>query len=141
MSNFDVIETGGAPVKAWIRGVPLEDAALRQLCHVAQLPFIHSHVAVMPDVHWGMGRDRRQRDPDHRRDHAGGGRRRHRLRHVRRCAPTSAQSICPTAWPGCGAAIEAAVPRRPQRQWRSQRRAASGASRRRWYAGWLETPL
>ena len=24
-------------------------------CHVAQLPFIHSHVAVMPDVHWGRG--------------------------------------------------------------------------------------
>lgn len=55
MSNYDLIETGGAPVKAWIRGVPLEDAALRQLCHVAQLPFIHSHVAVMPDVHWGRG--------------------------------------------------------------------------------------
>jgi tRNA-splicing ligase RtcB len=56
MSNFDVIETGGAPVKAWIRGVPLEDAALQQLRHVAQLPFIHSHVAVMPDVHWGRAR-------------------------------------------------------------------------------------
>ena len=55
MSNYDLIETGGAPVKAWIRGVPLEDAALRQLCHVAQLPFIHSHVAVMPDVHFGKG--------------------------------------------------------------------------------------
>ena len=37
MSNFDLIETGGAPVKAWIRGVPLEDAARRQLCQVAQL--------------------------------------------------------------------------------------------------------
>ena len=55
MSNFDVIETGGAPIKAWIRGVPVEDAARRQLCNVARLPFIHNHVAVMPDVHWGRG--------------------------------------------------------------------------------------
>lgn len=23
--------------------------------NVATLPFIHKHVAVMPDVHWGMG--------------------------------------------------------------------------------------
>src|SRR5258708_23298087 len=55
MSNFDFIETGGAPIKAWIRGVPLEDAARRQVENVARLPFIHKHVAVMPDVHWGMG--------------------------------------------------------------------------------------
>jgi hypothetical protein len=26
-----------------------------QLKNVASLPFIHKHVAVMPDVHWGMG--------------------------------------------------------------------------------------
>ena len=26
-----------------------------QLRNVASLPFIHSHLAVMPDVHWGMG--------------------------------------------------------------------------------------
>src|SRR5271165_5321750 len=50
-----VIETGGAPIKAWIEGVPLEDSARQQLLNVASLPFVHSHVAVMPDVHWGMG--------------------------------------------------------------------------------------
>nr|WP_222934459.1 RtcB family protein [Caulobacter sp. 17J80-11] len=33
----------------------MEGAALQQLRNVASLPFIHSHVAVMPDVHWGMG--------------------------------------------------------------------------------------
>lgn len=55
MAGYDFIESGGAPIKAWTRGVPLEEAALKQLRNVASLPFIHSHVAVMPDVHWGMG--------------------------------------------------------------------------------------
>jgi tRNA-splicing ligase RtcB len=55
MSNFDYIETGGAPIKAWTRGVPIEDAARKQIQNVARLPFIHKHVAIMPDVHWGMG--------------------------------------------------------------------------------------
>ena len=50
-----VFQEGGAPIKAWIDGVPLEDSARAQLINVSKLPFIHSHVAVMPDVHWGMG--------------------------------------------------------------------------------------
>ena len=53
MSNYDFIETEGAPIKAWTKGVPIEDAALRQLQNVAALPFVHKHVAAMPDVHWG----------------------------------------------------------------------------------------
>lgn len=52
---YNVIHEGGAPIKAWTNGVPLEDSARKQLINVAALPFIHSHVAVMPDVHWGMG--------------------------------------------------------------------------------------
>ena len=55
MSGFEYIENKGAPIKAWTRGVPIEDAAMAQLRNVAALPFIHKHVAVMPDVHWGMG--------------------------------------------------------------------------------------
>ncbi len=55
MTNYDVIETAGRPIKAWIRGVPLEDEARQQLHNVAALPFVHQHVAVMPDVHWGKG--------------------------------------------------------------------------------------
>jgi tRNA-splicing ligase RtcB len=43
------------PVKMWTQGVPVEDAAMKQLANVADLPFIHDHVAVMPDVHWGVG--------------------------------------------------------------------------------------
>ena len=42
-------------VKCWTDGVELEDAARQQLLNVAALPFIHRHVAVMPDVHWGIG--------------------------------------------------------------------------------------
>ena len=52
---YKVIQDNGAPIKAWIEGVPLEDAARQQLINVASLPFIHHHIAAMPDVHWGMG--------------------------------------------------------------------------------------
>lgn len=45
----------GAPVKMWIDGVQLEEEAKKQLLNVARLPFIHRHIAVMPDVHWGIG--------------------------------------------------------------------------------------
>jgi len=48
-------EEGKLPIKAWVDGVQLEDAAFKQLKNIAGLPFIHKHVAVMPDVHWGMG--------------------------------------------------------------------------------------
>jgi tRNA-splicing ligase RtcB len=45
----------GGLIKAWVNGVQLEDAARQQLDNMAQMPFIHKHVAIMPDVHWGMG--------------------------------------------------------------------------------------
>ena len=46
---------GGVPVKAWTQGVPIEAQAQAQLENVAKLPFIFKHVAVMPDVHYGIG--------------------------------------------------------------------------------------
>ncbi len=55
MTNYNYIATKGAPVKAWTKGVPVEDKALEQLHNMASMPFIFKHVAVMPDVHWGMG--------------------------------------------------------------------------------------
>ncbi len=55
MSQFDVIDGSKVPIKAWTRGVPVEDAAVQQLRNVADLPFVFKHVAAMPDVHWGMG--------------------------------------------------------------------------------------
>jgi RNA-splicing ligase RtcB len=55
-NTYNVIKPdAGVPVKAWTKGVPLEDAARQQLLNVAQLPFIYKWVAAMPDVHWGIG--------------------------------------------------------------------------------------
>src|SRR5882724_5602712 len=45
----------GVPIKAWTRGVSLEDEARNQLLNVAQLPFVYKWIAAMPDVHWGIG--------------------------------------------------------------------------------------
>ena len=53
--SFELIEGGGRPIKAWTRGVPVEEEAKAQLRNLSRLPFIHKHIAVMPDVHWGMG--------------------------------------------------------------------------------------
>jgi tRNA-splicing ligase RtcB len=46
---------GGAPIKLWTRGVPVDDKARDQLAKAAQMPFIFKHMAVMPDVHVGIG--------------------------------------------------------------------------------------
>lgn len=46
-------DEGGAPVKIWCGDV--EETALQQLHNMASLPFIHKHIAAMPDCHWGMG--------------------------------------------------------------------------------------
>ncbi|HEY0476219.1 MAG TPA: RtcB family protein, partial [Kofleriaceae bacterium] len=54
-TSYDVIETAGVPIKAWTRGVAIEDAARKQLENVARLPVVFHHVAVMPDVHFGIG--------------------------------------------------------------------------------------
>lgn len=53
--SHDVIKTSGVPIRAWVRGVTMEDEAVKQLTNVAKMPFVHRHVAVMPDVHSGMG--------------------------------------------------------------------------------------
>jgi len=52
---MQIIETNNVPIKAWVDGVAFEDAARRQAENVASMSFVHSHVALMPDVHWGMG--------------------------------------------------------------------------------------
>jgi len=54
-TNYIYEETSGVPLKMWARGVAIEEEAKRQLHNTASLPFIHKHVAVMPDAHWGMG--------------------------------------------------------------------------------------
>lgn len=55
------MQAGGMPIKLWIDNVageqivPVEHKAMEQLYKVASLPFIYKHVAVMPDVHLGIG--------------------------------------------------------------------------------------
>jgi tRNA-splicing ligase RtcB len=77
---YNVIKDENAvPIKAWVKGVALEEAAEKQLRNVASLPFIFKWVAAMPDVHWGMGATVGSVIP--RGNHSGCGRRGYRLRH------------------------------------------------------------
>ena len=41
------------PVKIWTNDV--EETAMRQIENLTTLPFLHHHLAIMPDVHAGMG--------------------------------------------------------------------------------------
>lgn len=52
---YEVDSSGRVPIKMWVKGVQLEDVATQQLKNMANMPFIYKHVAVMPDVHWGLG--------------------------------------------------------------------------------------
>lgn len=54
MTEYSYHETKGVPLKLWDSHEPFEESAMDQLRNVAGLPFIHHHVAGMPDVHWGM---------------------------------------------------------------------------------------
>ena len=53
--SYQYHEGGRVPIKTWTQGVQVEEQALQQLRNISQLPFIHRHVAAMPDVHWGKG--------------------------------------------------------------------------------------
>ena len=49
----EVLTNGRVPVKIWTDEV--DDKSREQLSNIASLPFIHHHVAAMPDVHLGIG--------------------------------------------------------------------------------------
>jgi len=54
--NYETMNVeGGRHVKMWTRGVPVDESAKAQLANIARMPFVHSHLAVMPDVHLGKG--------------------------------------------------------------------------------------
>ena len=54
--NYELIAMPNKkPIKAWVKGVALEQAARTQLLNMASMPFVHSHIAVMPDAHMGKG--------------------------------------------------------------------------------------
>ena len=57
MSNYNVYNQDGKGtiIKGWTKGVPVEDQALEQAKLCAQMPFIYKWIALMPDVHAGMG--------------------------------------------------------------------------------------
>jgi len=57
LDNYELLhaEHATTPIKGWVRGVPVEDAARQQLQNIATLPFVGPWVAVMPDVHLGKG--------------------------------------------------------------------------------------
>lgn len=55
-TSYNVLHVeGNKPIKMWTKGVPVEEDAKKQLINIASMPFIYKHVAVMPDVHLGMG--------------------------------------------------------------------------------------
>ena len=49
----EVISTERVPVKIWTDEV--DEQSKQQLRNIASLPFVHHHVAAMPDVHLGIG--------------------------------------------------------------------------------------
>ena len=50
---MEVKITNNRPVKIWTNDV--EESAMRQIENLTTLPFLHHHLAIMPDVHAGMG--------------------------------------------------------------------------------------
>lgn len=54
MSNL-LQEKGSADIRIWAPVEQVEPQALEQLKKTARLPWVFKHVAVMGDVHWGVG--------------------------------------------------------------------------------------
>lgn len=54
--RYETLETDtDIAIKSWTKGVLFDEKAKVQLRNMAQLPFIHQWIAVMPDVHVGKG--------------------------------------------------------------------------------------
>ena len=48
-----VLDNQKVPVKIWTQDI--DERSIQQLTNIASLPFVHHHVAAMPDVHLGIG--------------------------------------------------------------------------------------
>jgi tRNA-splicing ligase RtcB len=48
-----VLDKQKVPVKIWTQDI--DERSIQQLTNIANLPFVHHHVAAMPDVHLGIG--------------------------------------------------------------------------------------
>jgi tRNA-splicing ligase RtcB (3'-phosphate/5'-hydroxy nucleic acid ligase) len=56
VTNYETFQVpDGGFIKAWVKGVPFEDAAKQQAFNLAKLPFVYRYIALMPDVHHGKG--------------------------------------------------------------------------------------
>lgn len=53
--EVNYITFGKQRVKAWVKGVPFEPGAQQQVFGLARMSWVFMHVAVMPDVHEGLG--------------------------------------------------------------------------------------
>lgn len=54
MTGYTEIAGGRIPIRAWVDGVSVEAQAEQQLRNVSMLPIVEG-IAVMPDVHFGIG--------------------------------------------------------------------------------------
>jgi len=55
-TTYNVIDQAGHRlVKSWTKGVTFDENAKQQVLNMASMPFIHQHIAIMPDVHLGKG--------------------------------------------------------------------------------------
>src|SRR5512135_821238 len=52
---YENVEGGNIPIKAWTLGVPFEHGAKVQLRYTSMVPVVGPYIAVMPDVHSGIG--------------------------------------------------------------------------------------
>ena len=61
----EAISTQRVPVRIWTDDI--DEGSKAQLANIASLPFIHHHVAAMPDVHLGISAMSawRRREIDH----------------------------------------------------------------------------
>lgn len=55
MGHTVIAEDKCHPVKAWIDGVQFDDHSKAQVRNISAMPFIHKHIALMPDCHAGIG--------------------------------------------------------------------------------------
>lgn len=55
MNNQELKALFGDKVRFWTGAMSVEDAAVKQLHNISQLPILAGHIAVMPDVHMGKG--------------------------------------------------------------------------------------
>lgn len=52
---MNITELNGGTIKHWTKGVPIDSNTMNQAINVAKMDFIHKHVALMPDCHFGRG--------------------------------------------------------------------------------------